>query len=323
MSAAVKEIEIQTSVTEEFEVGSLEVTVRMELLCDDECVASSELIETEEIRARKALYICSEKEERYLWAQLTDRDGKEMDRIFPVPVEAEIQFCMQANMPILWNAECPYLYDLVLELRDGENRLLGCAVKKIAFQRWENADGTLLLNGKEPRFRVFPCTEITEENLTACKRSFCNTIFASREKMTSQAQERCLEYGIYLLNEKTDKNRAKRNDISEKNPDFELNVVNQGVLIENKSTYVNVNQYELYYSLRKEGADSFFSAGITETDIAAGVSRYVELPFDQPDEPGNYVYRAALRLKEKTPWADQGAEIAVSESKIANLFCKN
>ena len=322
MPAAVKEIEIQTAVTEDFGVGSLEVTVRMESAQDSKAAYAEEKGDVDKEGMQKAFFIRSEKETLYLWAQLNDPKGGEVDRIFPVPAEDEIQFCMQADAPVLWNAECPHLYDLVLELRDGENRLLGCTVKKIAFRRWEETDGALLLNGKEPRLRVFPCAEVTAENLTACKLGFCNTIYIPREKRTAQAQESCLEYGVYLLTEEADKKQKERNDTSERNPDFELNVVNQGVLIENKSTYINVNQYELYYSLRKEGADNFFSAGITAADIAAGASRYVELPFGRPNEPGNYIYRAALRLKEKTPWADQGAEIAVSESRIANLFCE-
>lgn len=296
MSAAVKEIEIQTEVTEDFGMGSLEATVQMEV----------------QDAAEKPVY---------LWARLIDKNGEEADRIFPVPAEEKIEFCMQAEKPILWNAEYPYLYELVLEVRDEENCLLGCAVKKTAFFRWEKAEGVYVLNGKVPRFRAFSCEEITEENLNACKQSFCNTIFTAPEKQTVRARERCLEYGIYLLDQENAGLQAEKQNGQAENPDFELNVVNQGVLIENRSTYSNTNLYELYYSLRKEGSDRFFSAGITETDIPAGISRYVELPFGQPDEPGTYIYHAALRLKEKTPWADQGAEIAVSESRIANLFC--
>lgn len=305
MPAAVREMKIHTSVMDD--TGSLEVTIQMEEPENDS----------------EERYIRSEKDTVYLWAQLTDRNGTEADRIFPVPAEGEVQFCMQADTPVLWNAEDPYLYDLVLELRDAQNRLLGCTVKKIAFYRWEEKDGILLLNGKEPGLRVFSCTEADGEALAACKRSFCNAVVLPKEKRTQRAHELCLEYGVYLLEAEKVKTPEKDGGVPEKNPDFELNVINQGVLVENKSIYVNADRYELYYSLKKEGADRLFSAGILTVDIPAGASRYVELEFCRPDEPGNYIYHAALRIKEKTPWADQGAEIAVSEIRLANLFLGN
>lgn len=360
MPAAVKEIKIRTSVAEDFGIGSLEVTVQME-----------EMPVKTDMRAKngEGFSVHSENEAVYLWAQLTDREGVEIDRIFPVPAEEEIQFCMQAAEPVLWNAEDPYLYELVLELRDEEGRLLGCAGKKIAFYRWDVRDGVYVLNGKGIKWRIFPWEnqkyfrETEQEGgikslLTECRKQFCNTLILPKEKRTEEMHESCLEYGVYLLHQEElvldtqnpgiDGALLQAVDAAQyvlentKNPDFELSVSNQGVLIENKSTFINADCYELVYQVLKEGGeqsvsvrpdwdgvqgkqsgDVMVSERILCADVPAGTSRYIEVPFAQPNEAGTYLYRAALRIKEKTPWSDRGEEIAVSASRIANLFCEN
>lgn len=360
MSAAVKKIKIRTSVAEDFGIGSLEVTVQMEEIPVKKNIG---------VENRGEFFVHSENDAVYLWAQLTDREGAETDRIFPVPAEGEVQFCMQAAAPVLWNAEDPYLYELVLELRDKEGRLLGCVGKKIAFYRWDMRDGAYVLNGKGIKWRIFPWEnskyfrETEQEDgikslLTECRKQFCNTLILPKEKRTEIMHESCLEYGIYLLHQEelvldtqnpgidgallqaVDAARCVLENTE--NPDFELSVSNQGVLIENKSTFINADHYELVYQVRKEGGEPsvsvrpdwdgapgkqsggvLVSERILCADVPAGMSRYIEVPFAQPNEAGTYLYRAALRVKEKTPWADQGEEIAVSVSRIANLFCEN
>ena len=59
--------------------------------------------------------------EPVLCACVIDAEGKEKDRIFPLPLENEISFCMRVEQPKLWNAEDPYCYQLILEILEGEN----------------------------------------------------------------------------------------------------------------------------------------------------------------------------------------------------------
>ena len=110
----ITDIDIRVWAEKEGEMGNLEVTMR-----------------------------CSAPGKGFVCAQLLSEEDQEEDRIFPVPVEEEIAFCMQVSPVRLWDTERAYLYKLALELRDEQMRLLGCTVKKLAFQRTEKEQGEL------------------------------------------------------------------------------------------------------------------------------------------------------------------------------------
>ena len=117
----ISKIKIKSTIDDDFQTGNLEVILHA--------------------NAEETVFLC---------AQLLDRNGAEVDRIFPIAVEREMDFCMQVTAVNLWNAESVYLYDLVMELRDEKMQLLGSTVKKIAFRRWDTG---YILNGKEPYLR--------------------------------------------------------------------------------------------------------------------------------------------------------------------------
>ena len=108
---------------------------------------------------------CKGQDGGFVCAQLLSQEGQEEDRIFPVPTEEEIDFCMQVPSVRLWDMERAYLYELVLELRDERMRLLGCTVKKLAFRNAKQTQEGFWLNGRKVSLHAWHCTE--EELRTA------------------------------------------------------------------------------------------------------------------------------------------------------------
>lgn len=283
--------------------------------------------------AGKGLYLTSldAYTEPVLTACIIDRDGREMDRIFPLPLEEEIQFCMQVEEPQLWNAEDPYCYQLVLEVMEGEHLSLDRRVEPVAFCDWKITNGYTCINDKIVTFRAAAFPEGTKDPerqrrfLAKMKRSWKNTLLVTPEERTEQLEKLCLEYGIYLLEDGKDADagalraRLELEQESDTNPDFQLQVVQTGVMIENRSTFINVSDYHLHYEIT-DASGRKCSENELCTDVPAGTSKYVDIPFERPSEPGEYLYRVVLCLKEDTPWAPKGYAVASAETKISNLY---
>lgn len=100
MKYTIEKIETKVTWEEERTVGNVEASVWIGGV-DRQTVETS----------KPGLYLTSA--EAYsspvLCASLVDREGQEMDRIFPLPMEEEMQFCMRVEDPQLWNAEDPLL----------------------------------------------------------------------------------------------------------------------------------------------------------------------------------------------------------------------
>lgn len=313
----IQKIQIKTSIDKEFLLGSLEVFVEADVKRE----------QTEETSGKV-----------FLWAQLLDEQKEEADRIFPVELEEETQFCMEVKCPKLWNTEYPCLYELVLELRDEENRLLGCTSRMTGFWRAEAQDDILYLNDRSMNWRRVGRKE--ERKLTAyleewvsgypvnsdaaeqirgllanLRNTYKNCLFLPQPLCTTDVRELCLSYGMLLLEE--DRTFAEGTQMGE-HPDFELQVVEEGVLIENRSRFVNTNVYALQCEILL--GERILQQSVVEADVPAGSSRYLELPFIKPRNPGMYRYRVSLCLKKDMPWGEKGTAVASGETLISNMW---
>lgn len=288
-------IEIKTSVDAESGAASLEVLVR---------TAPEE-----------------GQEGAFLWAQLLDEEGAELDRILPAPLEPETAFRLATAKARLWNAEQPCFYTLSLELRDREGRLLGTAAKKLAFYIQEQSRDGLRVNGKLVRLRPFslPAGILSEEgentldgSLASAKRAGYNAVLLPKGLQGEKnLRERCLEYGLYVLDE------AEQEAVSEE-PDFGLEVTPQGVLIENRCVFTNVLEYDIRCSILREGR--ILGQEVLQADIPPGRVRYLELSLAPPREAGEYICRAQLCLKRDFAWAKRGEAVAEAECVSTNFF---
>ncbi|MDO4345128.1 MAG: DUF4981 domain-containing protein [Eubacteriales bacterium] len=289
MNICVKDIQIKTSVENGCETGCLEALIRAE--------AGQEV---------------------FLWAQLLDSDGREADRIFPVALEAETSFRMEVPQVRLWNTEQPHLYDLVLELRDKDARLLGTTVKKAAFFLWKMENGVCWLNGRKMIPRV---KEYAGEDVREIRRNNFNIL------LTDGAEEEefrtlCLKCGIYGLPERQWQadGGSMENFCSggTADPDIELQVVSRGILIENRKIFSNTAQYSLHCSVYKDG--DLLSEKTIQADTPPGTALYLDFPLEEPGEPGEYVLEASFCLKKDTPWAKSGYKITSARCISSKLF---
>lgn len=299
----IREVRIKTAVDESGVTGNMEVTAIVENRFENEM---------------------------FLWAAIADEEGNEADRIFPLPLEENMQFCMRIPRVRLWDAEGVYLYGLVLEIRDAQGQVLENTVKKIAFYSLRCDESGLSVNGKTVRVRAVRLRE-TADFFKKCRQFFCNTVVVSEESDRDRVKEKCLEYGLYMVTEREWKEMPDGQKMrqledgtedQENNPDFGLNVVQQGVLIENRCVFQNVSDYILRCTVREENGSEgkVLQSCEMSADIPPGTSRYIEYPFEPLPKAGKYIYRAELIRKKDTAWAAGGDAAAREEAVIMNFF---
>ncbi|MGN0355505.1 MAG: beta-galactosidase domain 4-containing protein [Muricoprocola sp.] len=290
----------------------------------------------------------------YLAACLMDQAGEAVDSIFPIVLEEKMEFCLQVKNPHLWNAERPYLYTLVVEILDQNHETTERTTRRIPFYKWEILDGKTCLNRIPVKFKaevwkdaaflskkadvfsdlddeIFAVNEKKKvwQELVAMKKKGKNAVIVEAAHVTEELEFWCHICGIYLIvrGESPDAARLlteykaqldKDGQGSLMENDFQMQVVQTGVMIENHSTFVNASEYELYYEIA--GPDYIVMQGTMEADVPAGKCRFIELPFRTPDRAGEYRYLAALRLKEDTAWEYKGYVIAQAETMLCNIY---
>lgn len=112
-----------------------------------------------------------------------------------------------------WSAETPYLYRLLLELKDTKGRTLEAVTSKIGFRTSEIKDGHLLVNGVAVRLKGVnrhehdPLTGhvISEgsmrRDIELMKQSNINAVRTCHYPNDPRWYELCDEYGLYLVDE--------------------------------------------------------------------------------------------------------------------------
>ena len=122
-------------------------------------------------------------------------------------------FTWTVENPILWSAEDPQLYDLVLEVSDENGTLQEVIPQKIGFRRFEMKDGIMTLNGKRIVFKgvnrhefssvTGRCVSEAElrKDLTTMKQNNINAIRNCHYPDASMIYRLCDEFGIYMIDE--------------------------------------------------------------------------------------------------------------------------
>ncbi len=148
-------------------------------------------------------------------AVLTLRDGERelARRTLPFTEGGAIETELCVAAPELWCAERPYLYTLLIELRDAAGRSCGLIPQRVGFRRFEIRDGLMLLNGKRIVFRGVnrhdfnsrtgrvPDPEELRRDIALMKRSNINAVRTSHYPNQSALYELCDEYGLYVMDE--------------------------------------------------------------------------------------------------------------------------
>ena len=115
--------------------------------------------------------------------------------------------------PKKWSAEIPCLYDLEIQILNGEGSVSERVRQRVGFRRFEMKDGLMLLNGKRIVFKGTNrhdfCAEtgraVTAEklrrDLIVMKRNNINAIRTSHYPNSSVLYELCDELGLYVIDE--------------------------------------------------------------------------------------------------------------------------
>ncbi|MCG8580232.1 MAG: DUF4981 domain-containing protein [Bacteroidales bacterium] len=112
-----------------------------------------------------------------------------------------------------WNAESPYLYELLISLKDRNNNLLEVIPQKVGFRKVEVKDGRILINGvavlfkgtnrheHHPETGHYVTTDDMMRDIILMKQNNINAVRTSHYPNTPEWYALCDEYGIYLIDE--------------------------------------------------------------------------------------------------------------------------
>ena len=115
--------------------------------------------------------------------------------------------------PVLWSAEEPNLYELILTVKDASGKVTEIIRQNVGFRRFELKDGLMLLNGKRIVFKGVNRHEFSNKNgrvpsrdelltdILTMKRNNINAIRTSHYPDDSPLYELCDIYGLYLIAE--------------------------------------------------------------------------------------------------------------------------
>ncbi len=120
---------------------------------------------------------------------------------------------IQMKEPLLWSAEVPNLYRLLLTLKDGKGAVQEVIPFNVGFRKVEIKQGRLLINGKAVlikgvnRHEMDPTTgmvisrESMERDIRLMKQLNINAVRTSHYPTDEYWYELCDRYGIYVINE--------------------------------------------------------------------------------------------------------------------------
>ena len=128
-------------------------------------------------------------------------------------LDGEEFYSWKVENPVLWSAEDPQLYDLVLEVYNEAGKLQEVIPQRVGFRRFEMKDGIMTLNGKRIVFKGVNRHEfssvsgrhVSEEelrkDLKIMKQNNINAIRTCHYPDASLIYQLCDEYGIYMIDE--------------------------------------------------------------------------------------------------------------------------
>lgn len=149
--------------------------------------------------------------QKYGKALLYDKDGQLVDeKIFDI--EEDIMIHMNVDSPILWSAENPYLYTLIIEIKNHEH-MIEVIEQRVGIRKFEIKNGVMCINGKRIIFHGINRHEFSPQNgraityeetlkdIQIIKQNNINAIRTSHYPNQNYFYELCDEYGLYVIDE--------------------------------------------------------------------------------------------------------------------------
>ena len=151
-------------------------------------------------------------------ASLLDANGKELFNqtlkiATPADGKKEMTFSKNVSSPNLWSSETPYLYSLVLTLKDESGKFIETVATKIGFRKVELKNGQLLVNGKRilvhgvnmhehnPITGHYQDLATIMKDIRTMKQHNINAVRCSHYPQNTEWVKMCDKYGIYLVDE--------------------------------------------------------------------------------------------------------------------------
>lgn len=97
---------------------------------------------------------------------------------------------------------------------------------------------------------------------------------------------------------------------------IKLNVRRDGVAIKNQNLFIDTSDYELVYSLNREGHEVLRRQ--LSVVVGPGESQFVQLPIGDHLSSGEYTLNVAMKLRKSTRWAEQGHTVAFGQCIFQN-----
>ncbi len=123
------------------------------------------------------------------------------------------QFQMKVTSPLLWSAESPELYDLMIQVYNTEGKESEIVLEKVGLRRFEIKDSILYLNGKRIIFHGVDRHEFGNEegralkpettwkDLVTMKRHNINAVRTSHYPNANAFYRMCDQLGLYVIDE--------------------------------------------------------------------------------------------------------------------------
>ncbi len=120
---------------------------------------------------------------------------------------------MAVDAPMLWSAEEPFLYELMITVYDADGNVVEVILQRVGFRRFALDDGIMTINGKRIVFKGVnrhefggrsgrvPNEEEMRQDIVTMKRHNINAIRTSHYPNDSRLYALCDEYGLYLIDE--------------------------------------------------------------------------------------------------------------------------
>lgn len=143
---------------------------------------------------------------------VAQQDFPTIDEI-PVEQECALQIAIPVSKPAQWSAEAPYLYSLLLILRDETGKILEVQKTLVGFRKVEIKDGQMLVNGKpikihgvnrhdfNPETGAAVSQSAMQRDIIIMKQHNINAVRTSHYPNDSHWLDLCDQYGLYVIDE--------------------------------------------------------------------------------------------------------------------------
>lgn len=149
-----------------------------------------------------------------VFLKLSDRSGRVASAETQIGGTGdETELSLDVASPRLWSAEYPYLYDLLIDVKNENNETCEVIRQRVGFRKFEIRNSIMYLNGKRILFHGVDRHDFSAKNgravtreeilkdIVTMKRNNINAIRTSHYPDVSYLYDLCDEYGIYLIAE--------------------------------------------------------------------------------------------------------------------------